>query len=317
MNEREICRRLRHKFSTSGWVLLIYYGIMNVAVTAVSFMVTFLSMMESEGDIDSAVNAAANSGLGYIIAVVVGSLLLLLWKKKDFCFRHIWRSEQPMRLGAFFSLFAIFFGIQAVVQVSTGIMESIFNMFGFSMMEGLEQVSTTGDTLSMFLYVAILAPITEEMLFRGAILRSLQPYGKKFAVLASAFLFGIFHGNFIQTPYAFLVGLVLGYVTVEYSMGWAIFLHLLNNLVLVDMMNRLSYMLPTAVGELITLLFIWGCAVASVVVLIVKRADVAAYIRTKRIHPWCLKSFFSSPGVLTFTGFMGASILLSFVIQLF
>jgi len=317
MNEREICRRLRHKFSTNGWVLLIYYGIMNVAVTAVSFMVTFLSMMESEGDIDSAVNAAANSGLGYIIAVVVGSLLLLLWKKKDFCFRHIWRSEQPMRLGAFFSLFAIFFGIQAVVQVSTGIMESIFNMFGFSMMEGLEQVSTTGDTLSMFLYVAILAPITEEMLFRGAILRSLQPYGKKFAVLASAFLFGIFHGNFIQTPYAFLVGLVLGYVTVEYSMGWAIFLHLLNNLVLVDMMNRLSYMLPTAVGELITLLFIWGCAVASVVVLIVKRADVAAYIRTKRIHPWCLKSFFSSPGVLTFTGFMGASILLSFVIQLF
>jgi len=285
MNEREICRRLRHKFSTSGWVLLIYYGIMNVAVTAVSFMVTFLSMMESEGDIDSAVNAAANSGLGYIIAVVVGSLLLLLWKKKDFCFRHIWRSEQPMRLGAFFSLFAIFFGIQAVVQVSTGIMESIFNMFGFSMMEGLEQVSTTGDTLSMFLYVAILAPITEEMLFRGAILRSLQPYGKKFAVLASAFLFGIFHGNFIQTPYAFLVGLVLGYVTVEYSMGWAIFLHLLNNLVLVDMMNRLSYMLPTAVGELITLLFIWGCAVASVVVLIVKRADVAAYIRTKGSTP--------------------------------
>ena len=317
MNEREICRRLRHKFSTSGWVLLIYYGIMNVAVTAVSFMVTFLSMMESEGDIDSAVNAAANSGLGYIIAVVVGSLLLLLWKKKDFCFRHIWRSEQPMRLGTFFSLFAIFFGIQAVVQVSTGIMESIFNMFGFSMMEGLEQVSTTGDTLSMFLYVAILAPITEEMLFRGAILRSLQPYGKKFAVLASAFLFGIFHGNFIQTPYAFLVGLVLGYVTVEYSMGWAIFLHLLNNLVLVDMMNRLSAVLPTAVGELITLLFIWGCAAASVVVLIVKRADVAAYIRTKRIHPWCLKSFFSSPGVLTFTGFMGASILLSFVIQLF
>jgi len=183
-------------------------------------------------------------------------------------------------------------------------------------MEGMEQVSTTGDTVSMFLYVAILAPVSEEILFRGAILRSLQPFGKKFAVLASAFLFGMFHGNLIQTPYAFLVGLVLGYVTVEYSMGWAIFLHLLNNLVLVDMMNRISAMLPTAVGSLLTLLFIWGCAIAAVVILIVKRHDVAVYLRTKRMHPWCLKSFFTSPGVLTFTGFMGFSILMTLLLQL-
>ncbi len=316
MNEREICRLLRHKFSASGWALLIYYGIMNACVMAVAFAVTFLSMINSEGDIDSAVNAAANSGLGYIIAIAVGFLLLVLWKKKDFCFRQIWRSEKPMRPGAFFSLFAIFFGIQAVVQVTTGIMESIFNMFGGSMMEGLEQVSGTSDTVSMFLYVSILAPLTEEILFRGAILRSLQPYGKKFAVLASAFLFGMFHGNFIQTPYAFLVGLVLGYVTVEYSMWWAILLHLLNNLVLADMMNRLSDILPTGVGELITLLFIWGCAIASIVVLVVKRHALVEYLRTKRMHPWCLKSFFSSPGVLTFTGIMVASILFSFLLLL-
>jgi len=319
MYKKEVCRRLRHTFSTSGWVLLLYYGIMNAAVSAVSFVITLveiLSLPEDTENIDSVIYAAADSGWGYIITIAVGFLLLLLWKKKDFCFREIWRSAKPMTPGVFFSLFAVFFSVQAVAQVLSAVMELIFNHFGMSMMEGMEQVSTTGDTVSMFLYVAILAPVSEEILFRGAILRSLQPFGKKFAVLASAFLFGMFHGNLIQTPYAFLVGLVLGYVTVEYSMGWAIFLHLLNNLVLVDMMNRISAMLPTAVGSLLTLLFIWGCAIAAVVILIVKRHDVAVYLRTKRMHPWCLKSFFTSPGVLTFTGFMGFSILMTLLLQL-
>lgn len=317
MNEREIFRRLRHKFSSSGWALLIYYGIMNVAVMAVSFVITFVSMMQAgDGDMSSAAYAAANSGMGYIVAIAVGFLVLLLWKKKDFCFRQIWKSEKAMGPGTFFGLFAIFFGIQALVQVMTGIMESIFNMFGGSILEGMEQVSGASNTISMFLYVSILAPLTEEILFRGVILRSMQPFGKKFAILASAFLFGVFHGNFIQTPYAFLVGLVLGYVAVEYSLWWAVLLHTLNNLVLADMMSRLSAMLPAGLGNLITLLFIWGCAIASIVILVYHRWDIAVYVRTKRMHPWCLKCFFTSPGILTFTGFMVASILLSFALQL-
>lgn len=320
MNEKEVCRRLRHTFSTSGWVLLLYYGIMNVAVMAVSFLITFINMMGmstgSEEDINSALYAAAESGWGYIVTIAVGFLLLVLWKKKDFCFREIWKSDKPMRPGTFFALFALFFSTQAVVQLTTGITEYILNQFGHSLLDSLEQVSTTGTTLSMFLYSAILAPVSEEILFRGVVLRTLQPYGKKFSVFTSAFLFGIFHGNFLQTPYAFLVGLVLGYVTVEYSMGWAIFLHLMNNLVLVDMMNRLSAMLPTAVGNLLTLLFIWGCAIAAIVILLVKRREVVEYFRTKKMHPLCLNSFFTAPGVLTFTGFMVGSILLSFLLQL-
>lgn len=317
MNEREICSRLRQQFSTSGWVLLIYYGIMNIAVMAVSFGIAFISAIRAgEGEMDSVLSNIADSGMGYIIAIAVGSLLLVLWKKKEFCFHQIWQSEKPMHPGAFFSLFAVFFGLQAVVQITAGITESVFNYFGNSILEGLEQVSGTGDTFSMFLYVAILAPISEEVLFRGVILRGLQPYGKKFAILASAFLFGLFHGNFLQTPYAFLVGLVLGYVTVEYAMWWAILLHLLNNLVLVDLMGRLSAILPTAVGELITLLLIWGCAIASIVILVVKRWEIINYLRVRKMHPLCIKSFFTSPGILTFTGFMVGSILLGLISQL-
>lgn len=60
--------------------------------------------------------------------------------------------------------------------------------------------------------VCILAPVLEEMLFRGVILRSfLQQYSRRNAILGSAFLFGLAHLN----VYQFVAGAVLGTIS-----GW-------------------------------------------------------------------------------------------------
>lgn len=324
MNEKTVCSRLRKEFSLSGWVLLLYYGIMNLAVTVVlaaDVLVQVMVQTLSEKQMDDAfigqvIDKAVSNGWGYLIATAVGALLLYVWKKREFCLKTIWKKEKPMTAGAFFSLAAVFFSVQAFAQAMAMAMEWFFGLFGLSIMESLEAASVIEDTLSMFLYAAVFAPIGEEILFRGLLLRSLQPYGKKFAILASAFLFGIFHANIIQTPYAFLVGLVLGYVTVEYSIVWAIVLHMLNNMVLADFMTRLSNILPPGVGDLISILFIWGCAIAAVVILIVKRREVTDYLFTKKIHPLCVKSFFTSPGVVVLCCIMAGNILLTFFMQL-
>ena len=65
-----------------------------------------------------------------------------------------------------------------------------------------------------FLVIGILAPIAEEMVFRGAILRRLlscvpNPW---FAVAVSAALFGAVHGNVPQFVHAMLVGMLLGWL---------------------------------------------------------------------------------------------------------
>lgn len=62
--------------------------------------------------------------------------------------------------------------------------------------------------------MCVLAPVTEELMFRRLILRRLLPWGDRFAVTASALLFALIHGNLSQIPYAFLVGLLLGTVAV-------------------------------------------------------------------------------------------------------
>lgn len=66
----------------------------------------------------------------------------------------------------------------------------------------------------LFVMLTVIAPVFEEFIFRGAVLHFLQPYGNGIAIFVSAFLFGIYHGNFMQFFYATVLGIALGYITV-------------------------------------------------------------------------------------------------------
>ena len=66
-----------------------------------------------------------------------------------------------------------------------------------------------------YLSIGLLAPLSEEIVFRGAILKSLLHSGKFpawAAIAISAVLFAIVHLNPAQMPHAFLVGLLLGWM---------------------------------------------------------------------------------------------------------
>lgn len=80
--------------------------------------------------------------------------------------------------------------------------------------------------------VVILAPIVEELVFRGAIMGHLLKTGKSpvFAILVSSLVFGIVHGNLEQAPFAFILGLALGWVYYRTgSLLPSICMHFVNN----------------------------------------------------------------------------------------
>ena len=60
------------------------------------------------------------------------------------------------------------------------------------------------------LSTAILPALIEEMIFRGYILGALRAHGDGLAVVLSAVLFGLFHGNVLQIPFALILGLAMG-----------------------------------------------------------------------------------------------------------
>lgn len=294
---------LRRRFSISSWALLIYYAIMNVAV--VGFMVVEMvfklmtGMISGDfGAIESAVMESAESAWGYFIAAAVGFVILLLWKKPRFLKEEIFAKGAPMTAGSFFTILCIFLSGQMIFQLISTLLELLLNSFGFTLAEGLESLQSDPDNFSMFLYAGILAPITEEILFRGLIQRSLMPFGKKFAIFVSSFTFGLFHGNLLQTPYAFAVGLVLGYVAAEHNILWAMVLHMINNLVLGDMLYRLLGILPDDTVNLIVWGIILAFAVAAVILAVLKRREIAAWLHADRMEGLYVKCYFSCAGTI-------------------
>ncbi|MBQ9149012.1 MAG: CPBP family intramembrane metalloprotease [Oscillospiraceae bacterium] len=307
--EQWYCKNLRRQLNPVGWSLVIYYAILNVAVMAVA-MVEAVVYAVSGGmnGLEDALMEATSSYWGYFLAVGIGMLVLLLWKKPKFWREEIWKKGKVMTPGSFFAILAIFLSGQVIYQIIVIGLEIILNSLGLTLMEGMEAVSAGGDDLSMFIYMGILAPVSEEILFRGLVQRSLEPYGKKFAIFCSALAFGLFHGNILQTPYAFAVGLVLGYVAAEYSIAWAMVLHLINNMLLGDSLTRLMSGMSEVGGALLFWGILLACAVAAIVIMIVNRRKIGNYLRQERIHPWYMKSFFGSAGMITFMVIMGLSI---------
>lgn len=65
-----------------------------------------------------------------------------------------------------------------------------------------------------YLSIGLLAPLAEELVFRGAILRSLLQWTSRpwIAIALSALFFAAAHMNPAQLPHAFLIGLLLGWL---------------------------------------------------------------------------------------------------------
>ena len=62
------------------------------------------------------------------------------------------------------------------------------------------------------IFVAVVAPIVEELIFRKVIIDRTKRFGYMPAILFSGVTFGLFHGNFSQMFYATLLGFLLAYI---------------------------------------------------------------------------------------------------------
>lgn len=106
-----------------------------------------------------------------------------------------------------------------------------------------------------YLAIGVLAPVAEEVVFRGAILRVLlRLFSHKWhwaAIALSAIVFGLVHGNAAQGIHAFIIGLLLGWMFYRTdSIVPGIVMHWVNNSVAYVMYNIMPDM---ADGKLIDL----------------------------------------------------------------
>ena len=131
------------------------------------------------------------------------------------------------------AMFLIGLSVCAFANIANSFSSQIFERFGidYNVDMGDSPEGFFGFLLSL-LATAVVPPLVEEFACRGIILGSLRKYGDGFAVLISSVLFGLMHGNFEQMPFAFTVGLVLGFIAVKTESLWiAVAVHAANNFI--------------------------------------------------------------------------------------
>lgn len=121
-----------------------------------------------------------------------------------------------MMAGNYFSSILTMFMSEGMVSTYDNTQEAIY---GSSF---VLQVITAG----------IAGPIVEELIFRGLIYNRIKKMtGVVLAAILSGVIFGAYHGNWVQAPYAIIIGLVCVYVYEKYkSIIAPIILHITANM---------------------------------------------------------------------------------------
>lgn len=209
--------------------------------------------------------SAEYAGLASILGMICGLPWFFTIRGKNLLTKDVTRVHSRVKPGTIALMLVFILGIQCFMTLLQLGLEPLFNQSGSSLTDTLED--TTVDLATSFwgvLYIVILGPIFEELVFRGAVMRKLERYGANFAIVISALLFGLYHIILFQAAFAFLIGLVLAYTAGRFSLKWSILLHMINNGLAVltvflgseafDMALNICYMLALAASILILIL---------------------------------------------------------------
>lgn len=222
-------KKFKGDVSVLWWRLLQYSLLFTLGV-----LMTRIVMNEYLGQSQTQVQA---SGLPYFLGIFL-AMLGLRQTNLNQLLCHPTSHKSPDWL-VLVAMILVILGIQTLTTLYSHVLATLLHRFNYGIQAQVEASSANSTTWGMWLYSVILAPLTEELVFRGYILGNLKQYGRSIALGLSAFMFGLYHMNAIQTPFAFAIGLILGYLALEYGLVWAIIFHLGNNL-FSEIMNQVT-----------------------------------------------------------------------------
>lgn len=123
-------------------------------------------------------------------------------------------------------------GFCAFANIATNTVATFFSSLGFEYQSPqIEIPEGVFGFLLALLSTAVTPALVEEFAMRGIVLGALRKHGDGFAIIVSSLLFGLMHCNFMQIPFAFLVGLALAYSVIKTGSIWTgVVIHFINNL---------------------------------------------------------------------------------------
>lgn len=217
-------RKIKRFYSIGGWCVMGHFFVSNILMWIVGLVLEIVLKSQNSGAGEDLIHSYMNSssifaGMNMLVFMISNILFAFIGLKmanipktqlvrtREFSFG---KSLQYCLIAGFLWTVSIF--------ASAGI-EDIFSHYGHSTdVMDMDGIAVTGTGFAVLMvYQCVIAPVTEEIFFRGMLLRVFSRANQRFAVFATAFFFGLGHHNIPQFVLAFLLGIFLAHITLKHN----------------------------------------------------------------------------------------------------
>ena len=225
IRERTVSRTfVKREFSIIGLLLIIYSLIVLFTPKAI------LEYMIATGSVILD-NSYLYYGI-YFIIVIIGTIVpfFVIRINSKLKAKKIFRGAN-VKISELLVSSLVFFTVSTALVFATNIVASYFGISG-SLVTSIGFMLDDADFFNpIYAFMFVLgSPLIEEYAFRGVLLNSLGKYGKRFALYASAIIYALAHGSFLDMVPSFVMGLLLGKTTLRYkSFQPSLLIHILFN----------------------------------------------------------------------------------------
>ncbi len=217
-------KQIRRYFNMTG--LALFIGVTGLYVVFVLLTMILEFCMTGSGSFEELLAAEEYMNYGSSILIAMNGLLFMA---ANILVSVVGSHAAGIRVRSYFRPFKekkstivryVLIGI--FIQALTGVIYAIVNWFLESL--GVQDYTADIDTyvsaktiIATGLYSCIVAPVTEELLYRGFVLKNLSRVSQHFGIIVSAALFGLAHENIAQFILAMPVGIFMARLTIKYN----------------------------------------------------------------------------------------------------
>ena len=220
---------IKKTYNITGWMLIINSILPYFLVTMFSFV--YLLITAVSGWVPYGVEKSIEMSMVVLIYIISDLFIVLLGNKlTGIKLRPLFNTK------GFSASFLLMGAVIAIGMNLLAIMVASLTETAFEELFGLMLVAPDDNPPSMIymivdcVYAVIIAPIIEEIVFRGFVLKNYSRYNVYTGIVLSGLFFGLMHGNFYQLIFTVPFGMALAYMTVKSnSILPAIFTHFLAN----------------------------------------------------------------------------------------
>lgn len=264
--ERQQVRKTRRCFSRIGFIYVIYLAVSMASQWLAAFVLILTGLSPK---LDDNLYMLVSLLAMYPAAVPLTALLMKQVPKVGQPGKERWGIG---KLAGFF-LFALGL-LYAGNIIGTVLMGLAGGIKGEPIVNEMEELVMSMEIWTILLAAVIAAPIMEELVFRKFLLDRIAGYGHWTAIMVSAVLFGVAHGNFYQFFYAFGLGAVFSYIylhtgKIVYTIGFHMLINFMGSILPMGLLKAAES--NQVIGGLLTMgnvMMIFSFMICAVVLLV-------------------------------------------------